>query len=215
MNGAVVGSRPHPHKFSCPTWNGHDEDNQPASPVSRRPGGTGPRTRGKGGLCLPSVALQHLSDTHVPFFQSWVLQNQRGNWRKLPGIQEVLCLSPSHVGLDPGLGNPQVASLMLQSLVFCVEKSSLSPPNLSCGARLPLDPTAPCVEELHQESTSFQPTVLASPPPRLTSPEEKEPSSPRPAETPWACSVWPHLPSSPSSLPPASTNSTASLCGRL
>lgn len=121
---------------------------------------------------------------------------------------------PITLGLDPGLGNPQVASLMLQRLVFCVEKSSPSPSNLSFGARLPLDQTAPCVEELHQESTSFQPTVLASPPPRLTSPEEKEPSSPRPAETPWACSVWPH-PSSPSSLPPASTNSTALLCGRL
>lgn len=121
---------------------------------------------------------------------------------------------PITPGLDPGLGNPQVASLMLQRLVFCVEKSSPSPSNLSFGARLPLDQTAPCVEELHQESTSFQPTVLASPPPRLTSPEEKEPSSPRPAETPWACSVWPH-PSSPSSLPPASTNSTALLCGRL
>lgn len=110
---------------------------------------------------------------------------------------------------------PQVASLMLQSLVFCVEKSSPSPPNLSFGARLPLDHTAPSMEELRPESASFPPTVLASSPPRLTSPGEKEPSPPRPAETPWACSVWPHLPSSPSLLSPASTNSAALLCGRL
>lgn len=65
---------------------------------------------------------------------------------------------------------PQVAFLMLQSLVFCVEKSSSLLPNLSFGARIPLDQTAPSADELRQETASFQPTVLASPPPRLTSP---------------------------------------------
>lgn len=209
---SVLG--PIPHKFSCPTWSGHDEDNQPASPVPRRPGGTGPRTRGKGGLCLPPW-LSNTSRAPLPSSSGgWVLQNQRANWRKLPGIQGV-CLGPSLVGSGSWSWQTRVASLMLQSLVFCVEKSSPSLPNLSFGARLPLDQTAPSVEELHQKSASFQPTVLASPPPRLTSPGEKEPSPPRPAETPWACSVWPHLPSSPSLLPPASTNSAASLCGRL
>lgn len=43
-----------------------------------------------------------------PSSGGWVLQNQRANWRKLPGIQEVLCLGPSLVGLDPGLGNPRL-----------------------------------------------------------------------------------------------------------
>lgn len=90
---------------------------------------------------------------------------------------------------------PQVASLMLQSLVFCVEKSSPSPPNLSFGARLPLDHTAPSMEELRQESASFPPTVLASSPPRLTSPGEKEPSPPRPARLPG------HVQCGPTSLP--------------
>lgn len=212
MNGAVVGSRPHPHKFSCPTWSGRDEDNQPASPVPRRPGGTGPRTRDKGGLCLPSVALQHLSGTHVPLLPEAGCCRTRGGtaWNPRSVVPQPITRGPGSWSWQP-----QVAFLMLQSLVFCVEKSSPSPPHLSFGARLPLDQTAPSVEELHQESASCQPTVLASPPPRRTSPGEKEPSPPRPAETPWACSVWPHLPSSPSLLPPASTNSAASLCGRL
>lgn len=43
-----------------------------------------------------------------PSSGGWVLQNQRGNWRKLPRIQEVLCLSPFLVGPDPGLGNPRL-----------------------------------------------------------------------------------------------------------
>lgn len=43
-----------------------------------------------------------------PSSGGWVLQNQRENWRKLSGIQEVLCLSPSLVGLDPVLGNPRL-----------------------------------------------------------------------------------------------------------
>lgn len=215
MNGAVVCTRPHPHKFSCPTWSGHDEDIQPANPVPRRPGGMGPRTRGKGGLCLPSVALQHLLGTHVPFFRRLGVAEPEGELEKAAWNPRSVVPRPITRGSGSWSWQPQVASLMFQSLVFCVEKSSPSLPNLSFGTRLPLDQTAPSVEELHQKSASFQPTVLASPPPRLTSPGEKEPSPPRPAETPWACSVWPHLPSSPSLLPPASTNSAASLCGRL
>lgn len=182
----------------------------------RRPGGTGPRTRATGGLCLPSVALQHLSGTHVPFLRRLGVVEPEGELEKASWNPRSVVPQPL---LTRGSGSwsrqPQVASLMLQSLVFCVEKSSPSPPNVSFGARLPLDQTAPSMEGLRQESASFQPTVLASPPPRLTSPEEKEPSPPRPAETPWACSVWPHLPSSPGLLSPASTNSAALLCGRL
>lgn len=87
------------------------------------------------------------------------------------------CASAHHTGSGSWSWQPgnQVASLMLQRLVFCVEKSSPSPSNLSFGARLPLDQTAPCVEELHQESTSFQPTVLASPPPRLRALRRRNP----------------------------------------
>lgn len=139
----------------------------------------GLRTRRKGGLCLPSLALQHIKGSHVPFFWRLVLQNQRGNWRKLPAPQQVWCFGPSHMGLDLGLGDPRVASSMLQSLIFCVETSSPCPPNLSFGARIPLAQTAPSMEELHQETASFQPTVLASPPPSLTCSREQEPSSPR------------------------------------
>lgn len=97
--------------------------------------------------------------------------------------------------------------------LLCGEELTIST-QLELWGQTPFRSNRPSVEELHQKSASFQPTVLASPPPRLTNPGEKEPS-PRPAETPWACSVWPHLPSSPSLLPPASTNSAASLCGRL
>lgn len=150
-----------------------------------------------------------------PFFQRLGVAEPEGELEKTAWNPRSVVPQPITRGPGSWSWQPQVAFLMLQSLVFCVEKSSPSPPHLSFGARLPLDQTAPSVEELHQESASCQPTVLASPPPRRTSPGEKEPSPPRPAETPWACSVWPHLPSSPSLLPPASTNSAASLCGRL
>lgn len=42
-----------------------------------------------------------------PFFQRLGVAEPEG---ELPGIQEVLCLSPSLVGLDPGLGNPRLLS---------------------------------------------------------------------------------------------------------
>lgn len=112
-------------------------------------------------------------------FPPWLSNTSRApmspSWRRLGVVEpegelEKASWNPRSAVPQPltcGSGScsqqPQVASLMLQSLVFCVEKSSPSPPNLSFRARFPLDQTAPSMEELHQESASFQPTVLAFP----------------------------------------------------
>jgi hypothetical protein len=46
-----VGSRACPHKLSCSTWSGRDEDSQPNF---WRAGCAGPGTRSEGGSCLPT-----------------------------------------------------------------------------------------------------------------------------------------------------------------
>lgn len=109
----------------------------------------------------------------------------------------------------------RVASLMIQSLVSCVEKSPPPPPNLGCGGKNPFRSNCPIRGRTTPGDSKFPANSAGLPPARLTSPGGEGILSPRPAETPWACSVLPHLLSSPSLLPPASSNSAASLCGHL
>lgn len=109
----------------------------------------------------------------------------------------------------------QLAFLMIQSLVSCVEKSPPSPPNLGFGGKNPFRSNCPTRGRTTPGDSKFPANSAGLPPARLTSPGGEGTLSPRPAETPWACSVWPHLLSSPSLLPPASSNSAASLCGHL
>lgn len=144
--------------FSCPTWSGHGEDNP------SRPEDTGPRTRSKGGLCLPSLALQHFQGSHVPFFWRPVLQNQRGELEKAAWNPRSVPRPSTH-GSGSWSWQLRVTCLMIQSLVSCVEKSPHLHPTWALGARTPLDQTAPSAEELYQETASFQPAVLASHPP--------------------------------------------------
>lgn len=208
MNGTVVGSRAHSHKFSCPTWSGHGEDNP------SRPEGTGPRTRSKGGLCLPSLALQHFQGSHVPFFWRLVLQNQRGELEKAAWNPRSVPRPSTH-GSGSWSWQLRDTCLMIQSLVSCVEKSPPPPPNLGFGGKNPFRSNCPIRGRTIPGDSKFPANSAGLPPARLTSPGGEGTLSPRPAETPWACSVWPHLLSSPSLLPPASSNSAASLCGHL
>lgn len=89
------------------------------------------------------------------------------------------------------------------------------PPNLGFGGKNPFRSNCPIRRRTIPGDSKFPANSAGLPPARLTSPGGEGTLSPRPAETPWACSVWPHLLSSPSLLPPASSNSAASLCGHL
>lgn len=109
----------------------------------------------------------------------------------------------------------RVAFLMIQSLVSCVEKRPPPPPNLGFRGKNPFRSSCPIRGRTTPGDSKFPANSAGLPPARLTSPGGEGTLSLRPAETPWACSVWPHLLSSPSLLPPASTNSAASLCGHL
>lgn len=99
--------------------------------------------------------------------------------------------------------------------LLCGEEPPTSAQLGLCGTKNPFRSNCPICGRTTPGDSKFPANSAGLPPARLTSPGGEGTLSPRPAETPWACSVWPHLLSSPSLLPPASTNSAASLCGLL
>lgn len=169
MNGTVVGSRAHPTSFLVP--HGVAMMRTASQPVLS-PEGQVAQVLGPG-VRVAFVFPPWLSNTSgqlCPLPLEAGVAEPEGELEKAAWNLRSVVPQPITHGSGSWSWRPQVAFLMLQSLVFCVEKSSSLLPNLSFGARIPLDQTAPSADELRQETASFQPTVLASPPPRLTSP---------------------------------------------